>query len=359
MWKNSPVARLLNTRLPLVVAPMAGGPGTARLVAAAGDAGALGMLGAGYLAPSAIREAIREVRRHSRAPFGVNLFVPQPVRINTETLRAAAATLAPYAAELGLDAADLLPEPADYAADFNAQLDVVLTERVPVFGFTFGIPNAGALAALRDAGTVIVGTATSVAEADKLAQAGVDLVCAQGAEAGGHRGTFLGETQAALVGLVALVPQVVDAVDRPVIAAGGVMDGRGIAAAFALGAGGAALGTAFLRCPEAGTNGPYRAALAGAGDTSTLITSVFSGRPARGVRNRLAVELAGAALPPYPVTNALTRRLRQRAAELGRADYLSLWAGQGVALGRELPAGQLLAVLEQETDAAFARWAGG
>jgi nitronate monooxygenase len=157
------------------------------------------------------------------------------------------------------------------------------------------------------------------------------------------------------VGLIALVPLVRDAVDVPVIAAGGITDGRGVAAALALGADAAQLGTAFLLCPEAGTTGPYRAAVAGATETDTVLTSAFSGKPARGVRNRFAEELAAVKLPPYPVMNALTRPLRQAAAATGRAEFLSLWAGQGAPAVRELPVADLVAVLEQQTNGAFAR----
>jgi nitronate monooxygenase len=355
MWTETAFTRALGVRLPIVAAPMAGGPTTPELVAAVGDAGGLGILGCGYLRPDAIRAAVREVRRRTAAPFGVNLLVAGESGRDDPRVGAALAALAPYAAELGL----VLEPPARVAEDLAAQLDVVVAERVPLVTFAFGIPPAAALAAVRDSGALLCGTATTVAEAAALAAAGVDLVCAQGAEAGGHRGGFLGDPVDDAVGLAALTPLVCDAVPVPVIAAGGLMDGRGVAAALALGAAAAQLGTAFLRCPEAGTSEPYRRALAAAAETDTLLTSAFSGRPARGVRNRMAVELAGADLPPYPVMNALTRELRRRAAVAGRADLLSLWAGQGVPASRELPAARLVAELEREAAEALRRVAGG
>ena len=345
-WGATPFTEALGVRLPIVAAPMAGGPSTPALVAAVGEAGGVGVLAGAYLSPGDLRAQIREVRRRTPAPFGVNLLLTEPVDVDPGQVRAATALLAPYAEELGLD----LPTepPARVAEDLDAQVEVIVAERVPMASFAFGIPSPAALAALRDSGALLAGTATSVAEARAVEAAGVDVVVAQGAEAGGHRGTFLHDPDDALVGLLALVPQVRDAVATPVVAAGGITDGRGVAAALRLGADAAQLGTAFLLCPEAGTSGPYREAVARAGDTDTVVTSAFSGRPARGIRNRVTVELAGAPLPPYPVMNALTKGLRARATQLDRPEFLSLWAGQGVGAVRQLPAGQLVSLLEQE-----------
>jgi nitronate monooxygenase len=232
---------------------------------------------------------------------------------------------------------------------------VVLEERVPVFSFTFGIPPREMLEACRKAGILTMGTATTVAEARALEQAGVDFVCAQGAEAGGHRGTFDRDADPPLIGTMALVPQIAGAVGVPVIAAGGIMDGRGVAAALALGASAVSMGTAFLLCPEAGTSAPYRAALREARDDSTVITRAFSGRSARGLSNRFTREMAGAALAPFPVQNALTREIRAAAGKAGDSSLLSLWAGQGAPLSREVPARELAARIVREADAAIAR----
>src|SRR5207249_4470536 len=211
--------------------------------------------------------------------------------------------------------------------------------KVPVFSFTFGIPSRAVLDACRRAGMLTMGTATCVAEARALEAAGVDMVCAQGAEAGGHRGVFDRNVEPPLIGTMALVPQIVDAVRVPVIAAGGIMDGRGFAAALALGASAVSMGTAFLRCPEAGTSAPYRAALREARDDATVITRAFSGRAARGLANRFTREMAAAPLAPYQVQNSLTREIRTASARRGDAALLSLWAGQAAALAREVPAG--------------------
>jgi nitronate monooxygenase len=232
---------------------------------------------------------------------------------------------------------------------------VLLEERVPVFSFTFGIPPREMLDACRKSGILSMGTATTVSEARALEEAGVDFICAQGAEAGGHRGTFDRDAEPALIGTLALVPQVADAVRAPVIAAGGVMDGRGLAAALALGASAVSLGTAFLLCPEAGTSGPYRAALREARDDSTVITRAFSGRAARGLGNRFTRQMSGEPLAPYPVQNALTREIRAAAAKAGDSGLLSLWAGQGAPLLREEPARELVARILREAEAAIAR----
>jgi nitronate monooxygenase len=223
-----------------------------------------------------------------------------------------------------------------------------------VFSFTFGILPREMLDACRKAGIATMGTATTVAEARALEQSGVDFVCAQGAEAGGHRGTFDRDAEPPLIGTLALVPQVVDAVRLPVIAAGGIMDGRGFAAALALGASAVSLGTAFLRCPEAGTSAPYRAALRQARDEATVITRAFSGRAARGLANRFTREMSGAPIAPYPIQNALTREIRAAAAKLGDPGFLSLWAGQAAALAREMPAEELVAQIVREADAVIA-----
>jgi nitronate monooxygenase len=350
MWRDTRFTSVTGARLPIIAAPMAGGPTTPALVAAVCEAGGFGVLDGGYRSPDDFRTAIREVRRLTSAPFGVNLFVPQPYVVDDDAVDAALALLTPYADELDVS----LDRPAVYAEDAEAQYDIVLEEAVPFFSFTFGIPASDRLGAMRAAGIVTCGTATTVAEARALVEADVDLVCVQGGEAGGHRGGFLDDDGAtSAVSLVALVPLVRDAVDIPVIAAGGLMDGRGIAAALTLGADAAQLGTAFLLCPEAGTSAPYRKAVAAAKESDTTLTKAFSGRPARGLRNRMSDDLAGVQLPPYPVMNALTRPLRRAAAEAGRSEFLSLWAGHGVPLSRELPAAQLVAALEDETERAI------
>jgi nitronate monooxygenase len=353
MWPSTRVSRLLGIGYPLVQAPMAGGFTTPELVAAVSNAGALGSLGGAMLAPDALREAIRAVRTLTDRPFAVNLFAPlERPAVDPDAVAAMQRELARYRDELGLPAPGELRGPPPGLVD--AQLEVVVEERVPVFSFTFGAPE---LAALREAGCVLLGTATTVAEALELERLGVDVVVAQGYEAGGHRGTFLGPFERGLVGGIALVPQIVDRVQVPVILAGGIMDGRGVAAALALGAEGAQLGTAFLAAEEAGTPDAYRRLIAEAADDATAITGVYTGRPARAVRTRLIehLETAGAAILPFPVQGALLLDVRQAATEQGVGDLLFLLAGQASGLSRRLPAGELVETLVRETDAVLVR----
>jgi nitronate monooxygenase len=330
---------------------MGGGGSTPALVAAVSNEGGLGSLACAYLTPPQITEAIAEVRRRTVKPFGVNLFAggyetagdPAPVP------PAMLALMARHHQALGL------PPPAATPPQSNpipAQIDAVLAARVPVFSFTFGIPAADVLARFKDGGTYVMGTATTVEEARMLAAAGVDAIVAQGSEAGAHRGTFAAPFERAMVGIVALVPAIADAVpDLPVIASGGIMDGRGIVAAQALGAVAVAMGTAFLVCDEAGVPDAYKEALTRAREDRTTITRAFSGRPARGVVNAFLAEVeeAGAAMvPPFPLQNALTRPMRNAAAKAGDVERLSLWAGQGVRLARRMKAAELMRALVRE-----------
>jgi nitronate monooxygenase len=355
-WRENRFTRKLGLSLPLVQAPMGGGPTTPLLVSAVSEAGGLGSIAGGYLSPAEIRAEIAAVRARTRRPFAVNLFVPErepvdtPERLGPRLLEASRAALRPLRDELGLP--DPAP-PARFAEVFEDQLAALIEERVACFSFTFGIPGALALESCRRAGIALCGTATTVAEAVALADAGVDFVNTQGFEAGAHRGSFLLPEERSLVGSLALVPPR----GIPVLAAGGIMDGRGIAAVLALGAQAAVLGTAFLRTKESGANPAWKAALAQGRDDSTALTRAFSGKAARGIRNRFMERLAAveAELPPYPAQNALTRDIRGAAAKSGNADYLSLWAGQGVALARELPAGELVAELARETEEALER----
>jgi nitronate monooxygenase len=321
-----------------------------------GKAGALGFIGAAYLTPAQIAESARAVRERTDRPFGINLFAPQPAPSGVDA-RAAVARVAPYFAELGLEPPSA---PAMAPVTFGDQLDVALDSSAAAFSFTFGALPDEAIAAIKARGMYVLGTATTVDEALTLERAGVDAIVAQGSEAGGHRGTFGGDFQAALVGLVALVPQVVDAVRVPVIASGGVMDGRGIAAALTLGAAAVQMGTAFLTCDEAGIPDAYKEAILGAHEDGTRLTRAFSGRLARGIVNRFLTEVEGdsPAILPFPLQNTLTRPLRAAAAKAGRAEFLSLWAGQGVRLARRQSASELVARLARETADAARRLAG-
>lgn len=351
------VTEMLGITYPIIQAPMAGGITTPQLVAAVAAAGALGSFGAGYQSPADLRMAIRAVRQQTDRPFAVNLFTPELAPIDLAQIERIQAVMQPYRAELGIAPP---PPPSAYAPNFEEQIAVVIEERVPIFSFAFGIPAAALLLELKRRGVILVGTATTVREAVALEAAGVDLIVAQGSEAGGHRGAFLGDPAAALVGTLALVPQAVDSVRAPVIAAGGIMDGRGLAAALALGAGAVQMGTAFLPCPESGAHQRYKQAVLESDDEATGLTVAFSGKPARGIANRFSIEMAAhaAAIPAYPVQNVLTRDIRQTAAQQNRPDLMSLWAGQATCLSRALPAAQLVAATVAEAEATLRRLGG-
>jgi len=332
------VTKVLGIEHPVIQAGMAGGATTPRLVAAVSEAGGLGTLGAAYMSPDAIRGAVAEVRSLTDRPFAVNLFVPEAFDPSLYNPREVNAPLARYREELGIEAPE---EVSDFVQPFEDQLAVVL-ERVPVFSFTFGIPEEAQISALKEAGTVLVDTATTVREGLVLEERGVDAVVGQGSEAGGHRGTFIGDFESALVGTMALVPQLADSLSVPVVAAGGIMDGRGLAAALVLGAEGVQMGTAFLPCPESGIHPKYKEAVLAAESEETALTRAFSGKPARGIRNRFLSEMDGEEVPEYPVQNAYTRDIRAAAAKEDRIELLSLWAGQAARLGRAMPAAEVV-----------------
>lgn len=337
---RNPLLNRLGIEHPVILAPLGGGPSTPELVAAVSNAGGLGSLGAAYLTPDQITEAIRRIKSLTNKPFNVNLFAggyenkahdPKPML----------AVLAEIHQTLELPAPALPQLPPD---PFPAQFDAVLAANPPIFSFTFGIPSLDAMAKLNARQIVIMGTATTVDEARMLAEAGVDAVLAQGAEAGAHRGTFAGPFEAAMIPTFDLVPRIRAAVSLPVIASGGIMDGHEIAQALRLGASAAALGTAFLPCPESGASEAYKRAILAAGKDTTVITRAFSGRPARGLANTFIAKMTGKEnmILPYPLQNILTRAMRTAAASRGDSGLLSLWAGTGVARARALPAADLV-----------------
>lgn len=317
------------------------------LVSAVANAGGLGSLAAALLSPDAIIETVKRTRSLTHQPFAVNLFVLRPQSVPQEALAHAIALLRPIHATLGL------PEPVlpnRFCEDFEDQFAATVEAAPAVASFTFGILSKAEVERLHRTGTIVLGTATTVAEALAWQAVGADAVCVQGAEAGGHRATFLGDFDRSLIGTFSLVPQINARIQVPSIAAGGIMDGRGIDCAIRLGADAAQLGTAFLACPESGIPDCWRDALRSASDDSTRLTTAFSGRPARGLVNTY-MELMRSFerdLPPYPFMNALTTPLRRAAAASGRSEYLSLWAGQGAALSRFIPAAQLMSELEHE-----------
>jgi nitronate monooxygenase len=348
MLRATALTELLGIEHPVIQAPMAGVASPA-LVAAVSGAGGLGSLGSAIFPPDEIVVQARAVRDSTDRPFALNFFCHEPPAIEALDAERARERFKPLYLELGLGEP---PAPAAPPVAFDeGRLAAVLEIRPPVVSFHFGLPDEAAVDALRGAGCRIVSSATTVEEAVHLAEHGADAVIAQGAEAGGHRGSFLVPGDDGPVGTLALVPQVVDAVDVPVIAAGGIADGRGLAAALALGAAGAQLGTAFLACPEAAVDPLYRAALRAARAQDTTITRAVSGRPARALRNR-ATEEVGDALP-FPAQMSLTMPLAVSAGARGSADFLAIWAGQAAPLAREMPAADLVARIVAEAERAL------
>jgi nitronate monooxygenase len=352
-WPTTRAAQLLGVRYPIVQAPM-GGATTPELVAAVSEAGGLGFFGAARTDPEELLVTIRRIRELTDRPFGVNVFAWPPLDADVDAA-AVLAALEPLYDEVGAPVPDEVPAPFDPPELLHRQLDAIAGERIPVFSFTFGIPP---LDDVRAAGALIGGTATTPDEAVALEQAGVDFVVAQGSEAGGHRGTFLLGFEESLIGSLALVPAVVDAVGVPVLAAGGIMDGRGIAAALALGADGVQIGTAFLACPESALSDVERAALASAQETT--LTDRLTGRPARAIRTRLADELdrAGVAPLPFPLQAVATGPIARAAIAQRREELALVLAGQGAPRARTLPAAELVAALVSETEETLARLGG-
>ena len=317
---------------------------TPELTAAVSAAGALGGLGSAMLDVDELRAQAAAVRASTDRPFQLNFFCHPPAEVTAAEARVARAAIAPLYKELGLGEP---PKPSTPPIAFGAQrLEALLEIRPPVVSFHFGLPGDDALAACREAGITVLGSATTVAEARDLEARGVDAVVAQGAEAGGHRGSYLVDGDDGPVGTLALVPQVADAVSVPVIAAGAIADGRGLAAALALGAGAAQIGTAFIACPESGAPPAYREALRTAHAEHTTITRVFSGRPARVLRNRGSDELSEPL--PYPTQMSLTAALR--GAGRDPTDFLPLFAGQGAPLARAAPAAEVVAALVADAE---------
>jgi len=351
MWPDRRLIDLFAIEHPIVQAPMAGAM-DAELAAEVSAAGGLGSLPAGMLSREALRDQFAKFRARTDKPVNVNFFCHDTPELSNAREAGWRDRLAPYYRELGIDHA--APVPSSNRAPFDAAFCEVIEEIKPaVVSFHYGLPAAELVARVKAAGCRVMCSATTPTEAVALERDGVDAVIAQGTEAGGHRGMFLTDDLAAQVGTFALVPQVVDAVKVPVIATGGIADARGIAAAFALGAAGVQIGTAYLRCPEAKISKPHRAALASAGADSSVLTNVMSGRPARAIVNRLIREVGPISdlAPEFPLAAGAVAPLRAKAEAAGSGDFSPLWCGQGVALGRDLPAGELTKALAAEAQA--------
>jgi nitronate monooxygenase len=323
--------QLLDLEHPIVLGPFGGGPSTVELAAVVSNLGGLGSYGAHHLPPDAIRDIVAELRAATTRSFAVNLWVSTSDLpsggVDRARFDAAVARLQPRYDEAGV-AAPVWREPI--AQEFEAQVEALIEARPPAFSFVFGVPDARVLDACRDAGIVTLGTAVTVDEAVALDEAGVDVIVASGLEAGGHRVAFLRDAEDSLVGTISLVPQVVDLVRAPVIAAGGVADRRGVVSALELGAAGVQVGTAFLATDESGTTDEHRALLRQPGVRHTRLTRAFSGRLARGIPNQLMDELDEHPewIEAFPLQGYLLAPLRAAAREQRRSDLLNLWAGQ-------------------------------
>jgi nitronate monooxygenase len=335
------LTRKLNIKYPIFQAPMAGGPSTPALVAAVSNAGGLGNLGAGYLTPEQIRTAIKQTRELTDQPFGVNLFVFNQPEESEETNEAMSKHLNFYRNELGIPHNPSLQKLSE---SFEEQVQAVLEERVPVFSFTFGIPSQDMIQSMKQRGTFVIGTATTVDEAIQLEASGVEAIVAQGSEAGGHRGTFLKDASNSLIGLMALVPQMADHVSIPVIASGGIMDGRGLVASLALGAAAVQMGTAFLASTESGAHPAYKQKILSANEDTTEITSAYSGKAARGIQTKFMRDMClyPGEIPLYPIQHVMTRDIRQASAKANNPEFMSLWAGQGLRMAEEKSAATII-----------------
>jgi nitronate monooxygenase len=358
MWNDTAFTRRVGIQYPIVQGPFGGGLSSARLVAAVSNSGGLGSFGAQGMAPERIAEVIGEIRTMTDAPFAVNLWVSTEdagaSEVGREQYENALQPLATFFEGLHVEPPTfpLRPWPT-----FDQQIGALLVAKPPVFSFVFGIPSGDVLEECRRRSIVTIGAATTVDEAVALESAGVDAVVASGFEAGGHRPSFLRPPETSLTGLFSLLPQVSDRVDIPVIAAGGIADGRGIAAALALGADGVQIGTAFLACEESNATAAHRDALLDPRTGPTILTRAFSGRLARGLRNTLAdaLEHRAASLLPYPLQSQLVGALRETAVRNGRIDLMGLWSGQSAPLLRHRQAKELFQDLIDATERTLTR----
>ena len=356
MWTETPATRLLKIRYPIVQGPFGGGSSSIALAATVSNLGGLGSFGAQHLAPDQIKSLVAELREQTAAPFAVNLWVDNAdaamADFDAHAFAHHVERLRPVFASLGLEPPAF---PNSFGQDFDEQVAALIEAAPPAFSFVFGIPSSNVLSACRKCGIVTIGNATTVEEARAIEKAGVDMLVATGAEAGGHRVSFLAAPDAVLMGNLSLLPQVRDAVRVPVILAGGIADGRGIAAALTLGADAVQIGTAFLACDESGAEPLHRAALFSEQAKQTMLTRAFSGRLARTIRNGFAEQAADDpdSAAPYPAQNWLLRALRTAAIAQGRSDLIPLYAGQSASLLRHHSASELFQALVAEADEVF------
>lgn len=335
------IRELFGIELPIIQAPMAGAQGSAMTIAVS-NAGGLGSLPCAMLTPQTLRSELQAISSGTRRPYNVNFFCHTPPAADAAREAGWRRTLAPYYAEFGIDAASV-PAGSGRAPFDEAMAEAIAAFAPPVVSFHFGLPSAALLQRVKAWGAKVLSSATTVAEARWLEAQGVDAVIAQGLEAGGHRGIFLSDDLTTQIGTMGLLPQVLRAVRVPVIAAGGIVDARGVQAALALGAAGVQVGTSYLLCPEASTTALHRAALKSPRAEHTVLTNLITGRPARGIPNRLMQELGpiSAAAPAFPQATAALAPLKAAAEAQGRDDFSTLWSGQNATGCREIPAAAL------------------
>lgn len=347
MWYRNKLSKRLGVKYPIIQAGMAGGVTTPLLISEVSEAGALGTLGAGYLSAEETKDSIQKIKARTANPFSVNVFIPEFPEVSDIELEKAQEELFPYRQQLNLDEASL---PKDNYSPYEEQLEVIMRQRVPVCSFTFGVPAKSVVTDLKKENIILIGTATTVEEAVINEERGIDVIVAQGSEAGGHRGTFSSSFDRAMVGTMSLVPQIVDEVSLPVIAAGGIMDGRGVAAALMLGAKGVQMGTAFVTCQESGAKSQHKAAVSSSKETDVVMSKSFSGKPARAIDNQFIQQMNGKARLSYPHQNFLTKGIRREAAKQNRPEWMSLWSGQSPRLSQTVHAGHLVSEIAKQVD---------
>lgn len=344
-------ARQLALKYPIIQAPMAGGIATPKLVASVAEAGALGSLPLGYLSFEQAKKSILETRHLTQKPFSVNIFVPSDAPCRHDSIINMQQLLSVYRKELNLPD-EPMPEVKETPAE--DMIELAITEDIPVVSFTFGAPSKDNLQRLKRKGCFVIGTATTVAEGQFLESIGCHAVVGQGYEAGGHRGTFLNSAMMPKIGTMALISQLTNTLRIPVIGAGGIMNGQGLIAALSLGAEAVQMGTAFLTTFESGVSPSFRQVLLESNEESTVVTSMFTGKPARGIYNRFVKEMSqqisSDELPSYPTQHFLTQAIRKEANKQGKKDLCSFWAGQGVRLCRETSTSELLEKIAAEAE---------
>lgn len=351
MWPHTKMTTLLGVALPLIQAPMAGDATTPELIAAVCNAGGLGSLGAGYMQPAEIKRYIHNIRRLTDKPFAVNLFVPQAHHATPLQIESARDAVQTCCAELEFTLPMISPP---YAASFEEQMQVLLAEDISIFSFTFGMPERVWIEKFKHKGVILIGTATTPAEAQALKENGIDIICLQGWEAGGHRGSFLDGHQPPFMELSSLLASV-NSMSIPFVAAGGIMDAHDIVQALSHGAEGVQMGSAFLCCLESGIHPQYKNLLLSSIEDNTVLTRAFSGKWARGIKNEFITRMLPyeETILDYPIQHALTIAMRKEARKQGTTGFMSLWAGQSAYLCKALPVSTLIQEINAEVSALY------